>query len=52
MFTGTVDSEALTLGFLETTVASKLPFSNFAIKVIEAKTWPIDTSPPVNQAES
>ena len=45
MFTSTTESEAFTEAFLATTPANKLPFTNFSIKVIEAKTWPIDTRP-------
>ena len=34
MFTSTTESEAFTEAFLATTPASKLPFTNFTIKVI------------------
>lgn len=45
MFTSTTESEAFTEAFIATTPVSKLAFINFTIKVIEAKTWPIDTRP-------
>mmetsp|Transcript_9521 Transcript_9521/g.12979 ORF Transcript_9521/g.12979 Transcript_9521/m.12979 type:complete len:91 (+) Transcript_9521:1454-1726(+) len=45
MFTSTAESEALTVAYLAETAPNKLPFTNFTIKVIEAKTWPIDTKP-------
>jgi len=44
MFNSTVESEGFTTSFKVTPAAEKLPFSDFTIKVIEAKTWPIDIS--------
>jgi len=56
MFANTAESEALTQSFIST--HSKLAFADFTIKVIEQKTWPIDTqgvaaiaSPPPDTEE-
>ena len=41
MFSSTSESETFTELFKAST--NKLPFTNFDFKVIEQKTWPIDT---------